>query len=144
MLLGHRATLLHILQNSRFLSQKKRSQILHFCDDFRKFSPRKSIVKQLDTTLVGVAHRVTANSRKFFSTNNYLQTIHNSFIVRVIFCGGSYTYVCILEVNTASTYTCCGVAPVVEQLIICGLTGNCEYRKKNWFATKNAAKVFLH
>ena len=37
-----------------------------FCGDSRKFSPRKSIFKQLDTALVGVVHWVTANSRKFY------------------------------------------------------------------------------
>ena len=32
---------------------------------FAKFSPRKSIFKQLDTAIVGMVHWVTENSRKF-------------------------------------------------------------------------------
>ena len=40
-------------------------RISRFCGDSRKFYPRKSIFKQLDTALVGVVHWVTANFRKF-------------------------------------------------------------------------------
>ena len=48
-----------------FFRGRKLSRISCFCADSRKFSPRKSILKQLDTTLVGVVHWVTTNSRKF-------------------------------------------------------------------------------
>ena len=46
-----------------FFRGRKLSRILRFCGDSRKFYPRKSIVKQLDTVLVGVVHWVTANSQ---------------------------------------------------------------------------------
>ena len=48
-----------------FLLREKLSQISRFCGDFRKFSPWKSISKQLDTVLMGVVHWVTANSGMF-------------------------------------------------------------------------------
>ena len=47
-----------------FFRGRKLSRISRFCGDLRKLSSRKSILKQLDTALVGVVH-VTANSRKF-------------------------------------------------------------------------------
>ena len=47
-----------------FFRGRKLSRISCFCGDLQKFSPRKSIFKQLDTALVGVVH-VSANSRKF-------------------------------------------------------------------------------
>ena len=43
---------------------------------------RKSIFKQLDTTLVGVVHWVTANSRKFSPVKIYFQAVRESFLPR--------------------------------------------------------------
>ena len=51
-----------------------------FCGDSRKFSPRKSISKQLDTVLVDVVHWVTANSRKFSPQNSRFVPKRESFL----------------------------------------------------------------
>ena len=64
-----------------FFRGRKLSRISRFCGDLRKFSPRKSIFKQLDTALVGVVHWVTANSRVFFA-KMYFQAIRESFLPR--------------------------------------------------------------
>ena len=59
---------------SGLLSWEKTLQISRFCGDSRKFSPRKSIFKQLDTALVGVAH---------------LPQIHESFLCENLFSSNS-------------------------------------------------------
>ena len=64
-----------ILPYSGFLSREKNFANFAFCGNSRKFSPRKSIFKQLDTALVGVVYWVTANSRKVFSAKIYFQAI---------------------------------------------------------------------
>ena len=61
---------LHSYRIEGFFRGRKLLRISCFCGDLRKFSPRKSIFKQLDTALVGVVHWVTANSRKFFPREN--------------------------------------------------------------------------
>ena len=52
-----------------FFRGRKLSRISRVCGDSQKVSPRKSIIKQLDTALVDVVHWVTANSRKFLREN---------------------------------------------------------------------------
>ena len=57
--------------------------ILRFCGDSRKFSPRKSIFKRLDTVLVGVVHWITGSKfAKVFSAKIYFQAIRKSFLPR--------------------------------------------------------------
>ena len=48
-----------------FFRGRKLSRISRFGGDSQKFSPRKSIFKQLDTALVDVVHWIPVNSRKF-------------------------------------------------------------------------------
>ena len=51
-----------IYHTAGFFRGRKLSRISHFGGDSRKFSPRKSIFKQLDTVLVGVVHLLPTNS----------------------------------------------------------------------------------
>ena len=66
---AHELLVLHILFYSNYIQYhtagffrgRNLSRISRFCDDSRKFSLKKSIFKQLDTTLVGVVHWATTN-----------------------------------------------------------------------------------
>ena len=63
-----------------FFCWRKLLRILCFCGDLRKFSPRKSIFKQLDTALVGVVHWVTANSRKFSPRKSIFKQLDTALV----------------------------------------------------------------
>ena len=49
---------------------RKLSRILHFCGNSRKFSPRKSVFKRLDTALVGVVTGLLQIRKKVFSAKS--------------------------------------------------------------------------
>ena len=69
-------------ETTGFLSRDKTFANFAFLRRFAKFSPRKSIFKQLDTALVGVMHWVTANSRKFSPRNSRFVPKRESFLPR--------------------------------------------------------------
>ena len=104
---------LHIYCIAGFFRGRKLSRILRFCGDSRRFSPRKSIFKQLDTALVGVVCTGLLQIRKFSPAKIPL---YGSQLNGLIFV--KYTIVLVYILSSVVKFLCTFLSNINFKLIV--------------------------